>query len=217
MEIGFSKGGCWAISNNPSKWTSRLSRFPVGSSDDAFHSPQAAAESPAKPQPVFKEPAARPVRPSQLLHDGGGGGISSNNSSSGSSGGSSSSTIEKRRRKLEELRRRMLTDDEEAGGGGHVSPPGSRPSSAEGVYAANKASHPFKWGIIIKKSSPLKKKRARNHWNGGNKSLNRTCKYRNSKKITLFPVKKQSMDKGMATEFAKCYSIVTNRQRFDCY
>ena len=53
------------------------------------------------------------------------------------------STIEKRRKKLEELRKRMLTDEDE--GNGNTSPPGSHPSSVEGLYAGGKASHPFKY------------------------------------------------------------------------
>ena len=36
----------------------------------------------------------------------------------------------------------MLTDDDETNT--NTSPPGSQPSSVEGLYAASKASHPFK-------------------------------------------------------------------------
>lgn len=52
-------------------------------------------------------------------------------------------TIEKRRQKLEDLRKRMLADDDE--GTSNVSPPNSHPSSVEGIYASNKAPHPFKY------------------------------------------------------------------------
>ncbi|XP_057378904.2 WD repeat-containing protein 44-like [Daphnia carinata] len=54
-----------------------------------------------------------------------------------------SGAIEKRRKKLEELRKRMLTDDDE--GNANTSPPGSHPSSVEGLYAVSKPSHPFKF------------------------------------------------------------------------
>lgn len=53
-----------------------------------------------------------------------------------------SGAIEKRRKKLEELRKRMLTDEDE--GNANTSPPGSHPSSVEGLYAVSKPSHPFK-------------------------------------------------------------------------
>jgi hypothetical protein len=37
----------------------------------------------------------------------------------------------------------MLTDDDE--GNPNASPPGSHPSSVEGLYAVSKPSHPFKY------------------------------------------------------------------------
>lgn len=36
----------------------------------------------------------------------------------------------------------MLTDEDEVAA--NTSPPGSHPSSVEGLYAGNRASHPFK-------------------------------------------------------------------------
>ena len=45
----------------------------------------------------------------------------------------------------------MLTDDDE--GNVNASPPGSHPSSVEGLYAVSKPSHPFKYDDCTHKTS----------------------------------------------------------------